>query len=129
MGSSITIRSYRDLEVWKTGIELTLACYAVTDGFPREERYGLTAQLRRAAVSVPSNIAEGHGRWHTRDYIRFLYIANGSLMELETELHIAQRLGLLNGDDARNLERDTQRLGRMWSKLIVRLKERHSRRP
>jgi len=87
-----TIASYRDLDVWNRAMELVVACYRVTGEFPRTEELGLKAQLRRAATSVPSNIAEGHGRSSTGAYLRHLSIAHGSLMELETQLDIARRL-------------------------------------
>jgi four helix bundle protein len=89
------ISSYRDLDVWNLGIDLVVSCYRITHSFPRQEEYGLSAQLRRAAVSVPSNIAEGHARASTGDYLRHLSIAHGSLAELETHLEIARRLGYL----------------------------------
>ena len=89
------IESYRDLEVWRMAMELAEAIYKATRGFPREELYGLTSQMRRAAVSVPSNIAEGWGRGSTAHYLRFLKIARGSLKELETQTILATRLKML----------------------------------
>ena len=83
------IKSYRDLFVWQKAMELVTAVYAIPKVFPKEEQYGLTAQIRRSAVSVPSNIAEGYGRNSTLDYTRFLQIARGSLYELQTQLEIA----------------------------------------
>ena len=80
------IQSYRDLEVWRIGMALVKECYLVTRMFPREEMFGLTSQIRRAAVSIPANIAEGYGRDNKGDYVQFLRIANGSLKELETHL-------------------------------------------
>src|SRR6266850_5911802 len=90
------IRDYRDLEVWQKAMDLVADCYTVTKQFPREELYGLTAQLRRSAVSVPSNIAEGRGRRGIGGFLYHLSVANGSLVELETQLLIAVRLGYLN---------------------------------
>lgn len=92
------INSFRDLIVWQKAMVLCEAAYAVSSGFPDTERFGLTAQLRRAAVSVPSNIAEGYGRNRTRDYLRYLGMARGSLYELETQLTLAARLGFTDTD-------------------------------
>src|SRR5580658_9656147 len=88
-----TIRSYRDLRVWQRGIELVESIYVITQSFPKQEIYGLTSQMRRAAVSIPANIAEGHSREHTKEFRNFLSMAQGSISELETELEIATRLG------------------------------------
>jgi four helix bundle protein len=88
----MTVKSFRDLRVWQSGMELTVEVYRLTSTFPREEVYGLSSQMQRAAVSVPSNIAEGHSREHTREYLRHLSIAQGSLAELETQLEVASRL-------------------------------------
>ncbi len=87
------LRSYRDLLVWQKAVELALLVYRLSEGFPRREIYGLTSQVRRAAVSVPSNIAEGYGRSSRKEYVQFLSIAQGSLKEMETQTIIAQRLG------------------------------------
>ena len=92
----MVVRSYRDLIVWQKGIELVEAVYRITKAFPREEIYGLTSQLRRAAVSVPSNIAEGQARTSTAEFKNFLSIARGSLAEVETQLLIAHRLKYLS---------------------------------
>jgi len=89
------IRSYRDLKAWQKAMELSRRIYAATKDFPRDERYGLTSQLRRAAVSVPANIAEGWGRNVRRDYLRFLRIARGSIFEVETLLILATDFGYL----------------------------------
>ncbi|MBX0312316.1 MAG: four helix bundle protein [Sulfurihydrogenibium sp.] len=89
------MRTHRDLDVWKNGIELVKKIYAVTSDFPKEEIYGLTSQIRRSVVSIPSNIAEGSARNGTREFIQFLYIALGSVAELETQLIISKELGYL----------------------------------
>ena len=86
------IKSYRDLIAWQKGILLCKQVYHVTSGFPDHERFGLTSQLRRAAVSIPSNIAEGYGRRRTQDYLRFLDVARGSLAEVDTQLVLAREL-------------------------------------
>lgn len=92
------IQSHRDLVVWQKAMEMTVEVYRLTDGFPRSEIYGLTSQVRRAAASVPANIAEGHARGTTRDYAHFLSVARGSLMETETFLTLSLRLGYLTED-------------------------------
>jgi len=92
---AITIGDYKDLVAWQKVRSLVRSIYEATRSFPAEERFGLTQQLRRAAVSVPSNIAEGYGRGSLRDYIRFLQMARGSLYEIETQLYLAQDMGYL----------------------------------
>lgn len=94
--SSEKVRSYRDLVAWQKAMDLMVEVYKATDGFPKNEQFGLTSQLRRAAVSVPSNIAEGSSRRSTQEYIRFINIATGSLAEIETQISAALRLGFLN---------------------------------
>lgn len=97
-------KSYKELEVWQLARQLVATIYAVSQGFPKEELFGLTNQLRRAAVSVPSNIAEGCGRQTPRDTINFLFIARGSLYELETQLYVALDLHYLNQEAIAPLE-------------------------
>lgn len=87
----MAIQSFRDLQAWQLGMEYVLAIYAVTEEFPRDERYGLTSQLRRAAVAIPSNVSEGHLQG-TRTYLRYVVIAMGSVAECETQIEIARRL-------------------------------------
>lgn len=89
------VRSYRDLVVWQKSMDLVVAVYEVTAAMPKEELYGLTNQMRRAAVSIPSNVAEGQGRKNDRELLRFLGISQGSLCELETQLTLAERLSFL----------------------------------
>lgn len=91
----MTLHSYKDLELWKKSMDMVIAIYKITADFPSQERYGLTSQIRRAAVSIPSNIAEGSGRNNTKEFLQYLYIANGSLSEVETQLEIANRLGFM----------------------------------
>ncbi|MBZ9539939.1 MULTISPECIES: four helix bundle protein [Modicisalibacter] len=90
------MRKHQQLRAWQESMELVSTIYALTATFPAEERFGLSSQMQRAAVSVPSNIAEGAARGSKADFLRFLYIARGSLSEVETQLLIAQRLGYLN---------------------------------
>jgi four helix bundle protein len=97
------------IAAWQRGDDLAVKIYQTTQKFPRYELYGLTSQLRRAAVSVPANIAEGSGRRTIRDYIRFLYIAKGSLTEVEYLVHISNRLGYLTEADFRQLREDLRR--------------------
>jgi four helix bundle protein len=120
----MTIQHYRDLEIWKLGMDLAEACYRATQSYPKGELFGLTSQIRRAAASIPANIAEGHGRQSTRDYLRFLSIARGSLMELETHLLLSQRVGLLSPDATEPLLKITERIGQMMTKLRQALMNR-----
>jgi four helix bundle protein len=89
------MKSYQELDVWQKGVSLSIEVYKVTEDFPRSEKFGLTAQIRRATVSVPANIAEGWGRGSTREYAQFLLVPRGSIFELETHLIIGQKLGFL----------------------------------
>ncbi|WP_412069815.1 four helix bundle protein [Rubrivirga sp. IMCC43871] len=107
------IRSFEDLEAWQLAVALAEALYRATDAFPAEETFGLRSQMRRAAVSVPSNIAEGWGRQSRKDYVRFLRTARGSLYELRTQIEIARRVGLMPSDAARALRDDADRVGRV----------------
>jgi four helix bundle protein len=91
----VSLQSFKDLKVWEMSIDFVTKIYKITTSFPSSETYGLTSQIRRAAVSIPSNIAEGSGRKNSKEFIQFLYVANGSLSEVETQLEIAFRLGYL----------------------------------
>ena len=114
----MTIESYKDLRVWQQGMDLCEACCRLTANFPRDETYGLSSQVRRAAVSIPANIAEGYGRHSTGAYAQFLRIAQGSLKELETHIILAGRLGLVRIEDTRPLLDTCDALGRMLWSLI-----------
>jgi four helix bundle protein len=114
-------KSYRDLVVWQKAMDLVTAMYRITAGFPRDEIYGLTSQLRRAAVSIPSNIAEGQGRFGSAEFRRFLWLANGSLMELETQLLIAERLEYITSDTERELLREAAEVGKIFNGLVASL--------
>lgn len=98
------VKSYKELKVWRKGIELTKTIYSITENFPRRELFGMTSQMRRAVVSVPSNIAEGWSRNHTREYVQFLRVALGSLAELDTQLTISSELGYLTKDKLNETE-------------------------
>ena len=100
----MSVRSYRDLKVWQRAMDLVPAVYKVVQRLPKEERYELGSQLRRAVVSVPANIAEGHARQSTKEYLHHLTIARGSLAELETLLLVAERLSYLRPEKLRSLE-------------------------
>jgi four helix bundle protein len=118
------LRSYRDLKVWQAGMRLVVLTYRTTRQFPKCELYGLTSQMRRSAVSIPANVAEGYGRSHRGDYLRYLSVANGSLKELETELLIAARLGFVTRAQARELSEIADELGRMLGSLTRSLSDR-----
>jgi four helix bundle protein len=120
----MAIQSYRELEVWQSGMDLAEDCYRVTKIFPKEELFGLTNQIRRAAVSIPANIAEGQGREHTKEFLHHLSIARGSLMELETHLMLSQRVGLIDQATTSPLLAQTERISRMLSGLRKALEKR-----
>lgn len=113
----MSLHHYRELIVWQKAIYLVQLLYKATDDFPSKEVYGLTSQMRRAAVSIPSNIAEGQGRSTTRDFLHFLSVAQGSLMELETQVTIAERLGYLDPAREKKLLDATAEVSRMLSGL------------
>ena len=113
------MKSFRELIVWQKGIELVISVYRITKTFPKEEVFGLTMQLRRSVVSIPSNIAEVYGRQHTSEYIRFLQIARGSLNELMTQLEIASRLDYLS--DISNEMNECNEIAKMLNSLINRI--------
>jgi len=114
--------SYRDLKAWQKSIELVTAVYLSTQAFPREELYGLTSQIRRAAVSVSSNIAEGKGRSTDKELVLFLHHALGSLCEVETQITIAQNLRYLQEDEGNDLALQAGEVARMLNGLIKVLK-------
>ena len=115
---SETVKSYRDLRVWQKGMDLTAEVYRLSRSWPKEELYGLTSQARRAAASVPANIAEGYGRQSSTSYGQFLKVARGSLKELETHLLLAERVGLTPEGSCRQLLTQADDLGRMLGGLI-----------
>jgi len=123
------IRDYTDLLAWQTARATVRRVYETTRGFPAGERFGLTQQLRRSAVSVPSNIAEGYGRGSLRDYIRFLQMARGSLYEMQTQLILAEDLGFIASDTAQSLTEQTNECARLLQGLINALKKSQSGQP
>jgi len=120
------IESYRDLIVWQKAMILAKETYRITRPFPRDEIYGLTSQIRRAAVSIPSNIAEGWGRKSRRDFIRFLTIARGSATELESEILLSSEIGYLSKEIAESFIKDTIEIGKMLNSLIKSLQAKLS---
>ena len=115
------MRPHENLQTWIDSMNLVIDIYKHTENFPREERYGLTSQIRRAAVSIPANIAEGAARAAKKEFGYFVSNAQGSASELETELIIANRLGYLNAATFSKLSYDLQRIGRMITGLHQRL--------
>jgi four helix bundle protein len=118
---------FEDLVVWQRAMDLVRAIYEVTRSFPPDERFGLTAQLRRAAVSIPSNIAEGHARHTTTDYIRFVAMAEGSLAEARTQLRIGSDLGYCQSAAIADMLNEMTEIRRMLNALRRSLIERQSR--
>jgi four helix bundle protein len=121
------IRSFEDLGVWQMGMVLAEECYRPTAKFPRDEIYTLTAQMRRAAISVPSNIAEGHGRDSTPAFVQHLRIAQGSLKELQSQLILSKRLAMAVETELEPLLSKCDRIGKMLRSLIRTLQARNER--
>lgn len=116
--------SYKDLIAWQKGMELVASIYDATDGFPSHEQFGLVSQLRRAAVSVPSNVAEGKAHYSNRDFVRFLRHSRGSLAEIETQVLIAQQRKYMDSETATKLIQKIDELGRILSGLINSLQSK-----
>jgi four helix bundle protein len=123
------LKNYKDLKVWQKAYQLCITIYKLTKYFPKEEQYGLTSQIRRAAVSVPSNIAEGYGRKTTSEYMQSLYIAYGSHCELETQILISKDLGYIKSDNFQKLQQDVGDVERMLKALIAALRNKHLNPP
>ena len=117
-------RSYKDLVAWQKAMDLVRATYRSTASFPKEEQFGLTSQLRRASVSIPSNIAEGQGRLSEKEFRYFLGQARGSLMEVETQLQIAQNLGYLQAEQMKELLSVCAEVGRVLNGLLASICKR-----
>ncbi|MCK4398698.1 MAG: four helix bundle protein [Methanophagales archaeon] len=115
------MKNFKELKVWQKGIELVAIVYKITSSFPEEEKYGLIAQMRRAAVSIPSNIAEGHLRKTAKDFKQFLSIARGSCAELETQIIIAHELDFIHGDNFENLSSKIEELSKMLSSFYSKI--------
>jgi len=119
------LKNYKELNVWQKSYELCLNIYRVTAKFPKEERYGLTSQIRRSFVSIPSNIAEGYGRKTTVDYIRMRYISYGSVCELETQILLAGDLGFIEKGELGTAKKDIAEIERMLKTLIKSIENKH----
>ncbi len=117
-GEKIKVNSYKDLIAWQKAMDLVVKVYALTKTFPTDERFGLISQMNRAAVSIPSNIAEGWGRNSTQNYIQFLRISRASLFEIETQLEIAQRLNFISPNDFKILNKEIDSLSKVLNGLI-----------
>ena len=115
------MNSYRDLVVWQKSMEMVRFIYQLTNTFPKEELYSLTSQVRRSAVSIPSNIAEGYGRQHRLEYIRFLQIARGSLFELQTQMELAIMIGYLKREELITVDLLSVEIEKMLNSLIGKL--------
>ena len=120
------LKNYKELHVWQKAYRLCVDIYQITKKFPPDEKYGLTSQIRRAAVSVPSNIAEGYGRKTTADYIHFLYFAYGSICELETQLLLSIEFGYIPADGVKKIESGMGEVERMLKALIKSLESKTS---
>ena len=123
--SRVKVLSYQDLRVWQAGMDLVIRVYRLTRRLPASERYGLAIQMQRAAISIPANIAEGHGRRHLGDKLHHFSIANGSLKELETEVLISERLGFATSTEAQGIGQQASELGRMLT-CLMRTRRCHS---
>ena len=120
------LKNYKELKVWQKAYQLCLALYKMTKDFPTEEKYGLSSQMRRAAISIPSNIAEGYGRKTIPDYVKCLYIAYGSTCELETQTLLSGDLKYLNEDDQNSLLERIKEVERMLMALIKALETKNN---
>ncbi len=120
----MALQSYRELIAWQKSMELVKAVYSAAGGFPREKIFGLSSQLKRASVSVPSNIAEGQGRYSTKEFIKHLSIAYGSLMEVETQIMIAQSLNYFDIEKMNTLLEKTAEVGRLINGLSRALRNK-----
>ncbi len=117
-------KSYRDLDAWQKAMDMVIECYKKVKKFPSNEKYGLTSQIQRAAVSIPANIAEGQSRQHTKEFLHHLSIAYGSLAELETHVQIAERLSYITTNELEELLNKTSTIGRILNGLRKSLEKR-----
>ena len=120
------MRPHHNLDAWKKSVDFVVATYKMTEAFPKEEKFGLTSQIRRAAVSIPANIAEGAARKSDKEFLQFLSIAQGSASEVETEMLIAHRLGYLAKQEYELMEASLDDIGRMLTGLSNHLKRKQS---
>jgi four helix bundle protein len=119
------IKNFKDLLIWQEGIEIVKDIYRLSSSFPKAELYGLSSQIRKCAVSIPSNIAEGFKRFYYKDYRRFLYIALGSAAELETQLVISEKLKYISNEEVQVIYVKLERLAKMITNLMKKLKQHH----
>lgn len=117
------MKTFRDLLIWQKAMALVSNCYLTSTTFPKEEQFGLTSQIRRCCVSIPSNISEGYGRGTNKDYHRFLTISLGSLFEFQTQIEIAYNLQYITEDNFNKLYEDSRELERMLSSFISKVKQ------
>jgi four helix bundle protein len=117
------LKSYKELDVWQKSVDLVELTYILTKGFPDAEKFGLVSQMRRAAVSIPANIAEGYGRKHRAEYVHHLSIARGSLFEWQTHLLIAHRLSFVSDEQMSALQATSDAVGKMLNRLIAALEQ------
>ena len=115
------IETYRDLDIWKKGIEVVKDVYKLTEKFPKQEAYGLVSQMRRSAISIPSNVAEGFKRYHNKEYKQFLHMSLGSCAELETQITIAKELKYIQKSEEVILLEKLDHIGRMITSLLKKL--------
>ena len=120
--SGFGMKSYKELDVWQKAVSLAIDIYKIAEKFPHSEKFGLTSQIQRAVTSVPANIAEGWGRGSTKEYIQFLHIARGSLLELETHVIIAQKLDYISNDQLNEVSGSIEGIAKMLNRLINTLK-------
>ena len=121
--SKIVVKDYKDLKVWQKSMELVKEIYLITKDLPKDEQYGLISQMRRCAISIPSNISEGKARQHLNEYIQFLFISLGSCAELETQIIISQELGYINKETERKILEKIDHIVRMLRNLIKGIKK------
>ena len=118
------IKDFRDLDIWKKGIEIVKDIYNIVEKFPKQEFYGLVSQIQRSAVSIPSNVAEGFNRFHNKEYKQFLYIALGSCAELETQVEVASELKYISNQKKKNILEKINHESRMLTNLIKKIDSR-----
>ena len=123
MDANQKIERYQDLKIWQRSIKLVGQIYKITKVFPNDERFGLISQIRRSAISIPSNIAEGFGRWGNKEYRHFLYISLGSCAELTTQLVISFNLGYISENEKNELVDETDQISKMTTGLIKKIDE------
>lgn len=117
------MKTFRDLLIWQKSMALITNCYTISANFPKEEQFGLTSQIRRCAISIPSNIAEGFGRGTNKEYYRFLTISLGSLFEFQTQIEIAYNLNYITSENFNKLYEDSRELERMLTSFMNKIKD------